>query len=102
MPLRIRLNDPPVEHNAPEVTTICRSINSRLQEHMPKYTYSDVVRARPTADDRLRPNEKAWVVGVIENRVHFPLKKFPPGVIYTIEFEDGVSVDAHEDDLLPA
>lgn len=27
------------------------------------------------------------------------LKKFPPGVIYSVEYEDGNSVDIHEENL---
>ena len=69
---------------------------------MPKFTYNDVVMARPTAGSHLRPGEKAWVIAVIDNRVHFPLKQFPLGVVYSIEFEDGEAVDVHEDDLVPA
>ncbi len=66
---------------------------------MAKFTYSDIVKARPIADKKLRPGTRAWVVGVLEDRTHFPLEQFTPGVVYTVEFEDGEAVNVHEDDL---
>lgn len=66
---------------------------------MSKFTYDDIVKATKAAGQSARPGEKAWVVAVLENRVHFPLKHFKPGVIYTVEFEDGEAVEVHEDDL---
>jgi hypothetical protein len=66
---------------------------------MAKFTYNDIVRAKPTADRRARPGERAWVVAVLENREQFPLKQFPVGIIYSIEFEDGNAIDVHENDL---
>jgi hypothetical protein len=41
------------------------------------------------------------VVGIIEDRDRFPLKQFPPGVFYMVEFEGGEAVYIHEDDLEP-
>jgi len=66
---------------------------------MAKYTYNDIVTAKSTASPVARPGEKAWVIAVLENRTHFPLKEFPPGVVYTVEFEGGDAVNIHEDDL---
>ena len=68
---------------------------------MPRFTYDDIVKVRETAPIVARRGEKAWIVGVTEDRTRFPRKQFPPGVIYTIEFEGGDSVDVHEDDLEP-
>jgi hypothetical protein len=66
-----------------------------------KFTYNNIVKAKQGSPSILRSGEKAWVVGVVEvekrNGSYFD--QFPPGVIYTIEFEDGASIDAHEDDL---
>jgi hypothetical protein len=66
-----------------------------------KFTYNDIVRAKQASLPMLRSGEKAWVVGVVEaeKRKGSYFDQFPPGVIYTIEFEDGASIDAHEDDL---
>jgi hypothetical protein len=69
---------------------------------MTKFTYSDIVRARASADPTCRPGQRAWVIAVLDNRSHFPLPEFPPGVVYSVEFEDGVAVDVYEADLEPA
>jgi hypothetical protein len=66
---------------------------------MARFTYNDIVKAKPTADKKARPGERAWVIAVLENRTHSPLKQFPPGVIYSVEFEDGEATEVHEDDL---
>ena len=66
---------------------------------MAKFTYNDIVKAKHTADQTARPGQRAWIIGVLENRTHFPLKQFPPGVVYTVEFEGGEAVNVHEDDL---
>jgi hypothetical protein len=71
----------------------------REKQAMPKFTYSDIVKARSTADAKFRPGERAWVIAVLDNRVHNPFVRFPPGVMYTVEFEDGEAVDVHEDYL---
>lgn len=69
---------------------------------MPRFTYDDIVRIRETAPTIARRGEKAWIVAVTEDRRRFPLKQFPPGVVYTVEFEGGDAIDVHEDDLEPA
>lgn len=74
-----------------------------------KFTYDDVVRVNLDAEAALRPGAKAWIVGVTAEAkrrgAHYDA--FDPGNVYTIEFEDGASIDVHEDDiellqLLPA
>jgi hypothetical protein len=65
---------------------------------MPKFTYNDIVRIRPGADLTLR-RERGWVVGVFEDRPGPYFEKFPPGVVYTIEFEDGTSTEVPENVL---
>jgi hypothetical protein len=66
---------------------------------MSKFTYNDIVRIRETGG--VAASRKAWIVGVFEKRpqqgTYFD--KFPPGVVYTVEFEDGSSTEFHEDDL---
>lgn len=61
-----------------------------------KFDYDDVVRIVPDAPNDLRSNEKAWIVGVFETRPGPFFDKFPDGVVYTIEFEDGSSKEIHE------
>lgn len=66
---------------------------------MNKYTYDDVVKVLDTAPTELRPGMKAWVVGVFEDRPGKYFDIFPPGVVYTIEYEDGSSAEIHESNL---
>jgi hypothetical protein len=65
----------------------------------PKFNYDDVVQVRATVGADLRPGAKAWIVGVFETRPGPYFDKFPEGVTYTIEFEDGSSLEIHEQDL---
>ncbi|NDI87665.1 hypothetical protein [Undibacterium crateris] len=67
---------------------------------MPKFTYNDIVRVRPDSEGTSRP-DRAWIVGIFEDRPGSYFEKFPEGVVYTIEFEDGSSIEVHEDDLEP-
>lgn len=61
-----------------------------------KFTYNDVVQL--VKDCNGRPiHERAWIVGVFEMRpkgAYFD--KFPTGAVYSIEFEDGSSIEVHE------
>ncbi|MGJ7903513.1 hypothetical protein [Lysobacter sp. 1R34A] len=64
---------------------------------MSKFTYDDIVRVAEAADGPLRPGSIGWVVGVFEDRppgAHF--SRFPPGVVYTVEYEDGAANEIHE------
>lgn len=63
---------------------------------MKKFDYADVVRIVPTAPTDLRPGVRAWIVGVFEDRPGTYFDRFPPGVVYTIEYEDGASTEVHE------
>ena len=65
----------------------------------PLFDYDDVVRVRSGAPADLRPGKKAWVVGVFATRPGPYFDRFPQGVVYTIEFEDGSSMEIHEADL---
>jgi len=63
---------------------------------MPKFSYDDIVVVSRSADSKYRPNCKAWVVGIFEERSDGYLSSFPDAPIYTIEFEDGSSLDINE------
>ncbi|MCS0658816.1 hypothetical protein [Massilia terrae] len=65
---------------------------------MSKFTYNDIVRIRQDCEPTLQRG-RAWVVGVIDEREGDYFNKFPPGVVYTIEFEDGSSTEVHEGSL---
>jgi hypothetical protein len=69
---------------------------------MTKFSYNSIVTARLGTSAELRPGERAWVVGVSEekDRKGEYLKKFPIGTVYLIEFEDGSTVSATESDLM--
>ena len=66
-----------------------------------KFDYNDIVLVGPNASPDLRPGARGWVVGIFEKRPGPYFAKFPEGVVYSIEFEDGVSVEIHETDLVP-
>ncbi len=65
-----------------------------------KFNYDDVIRVKAIARAEARPGERAWIVGVFEKRPEGDyFDRFPMGVVYSIEFEDGSSTEAHEDEL---
>ena len=65
-----------------------------------QFTYNDVVRVAPWARAEARPGARAWIVGVFAPpRVGDFFARFPDGVVYSIEFEDGNSLEVHETDL---
>jgi len=63
------------------------------------FNYDDIVIVRPTATPEKRPGSKAWIVGVFKVRPGPYFDKFPKGIVYTVEYEDGSSTEVHEDDL---
>ena len=65
---------------------------------MAKFQYNDIVRTGPDLSINLRPDERAWIVSVSEEgeRSGYFLDKYPLGVVYTIEFEDGSSIEIEE------
>jgi hypothetical protein len=65
---------------------------------MNKFTFGDMVRIRREAPHQLRPGEEASVFMVFlpPDRDGSYFDQFPPGVVYSVEFEDGASVDIHE------
>jgi hypothetical protein len=69
---------------------------------MSKFTYDDIVTVRNGAPPNLRPGARAWVIAIFDRRETRPGKHFdafPEGVVYTVEFEDGSTAEAHEDIL---
>ncbi len=72
---------------------------------MSKFTYDDIVVIRNSADPKLRPGQRAWVIAVFDTRESRPgtaFDAFPEGVVYSVEFEDGTAVNVHEHDLTDA
>jgi hypothetical protein len=67
----------------------------------PKFTYDDIVIAARGARPEVRPGERAWVVGVIDDRATANLyyHLLPVEVLYMIQFEDGTQVRASESEL---
>lgn len=68
---------------------------------MQKFDYGAVV--SPVAGvPEARLGAKAWVVGITleRERVGSYYKNFEPGNLYTIEFEDGESIDVLESNIL--
>ena len=63
---------------------------------MSPFTYNDIVRISDQAPDSFRRGAKAWVIAVIIDRKRIPVAWLPPGTIYTVEYEDGTVVEAHE------
>lgn len=67
------------------------------------FDYDDRVRVANSADAPLRPGSYGWVIGVfLERPSGCYFERFPEGVIYSIEFEDGHAVDVHESLLAAA
>ncbi|WP_095207330.1 hypothetical protein BGP89_14335 [Luteimonas sp. JM171] len=67
---------------------------------MSKFDFDDIVCAIAGLPES-RLGLKAWIVGITspESRRGSYYEQFPPGEIYTVEFEDGSSVDVHESGL---
>ncbi|WKA25745.1 hypothetical protein [Bradyrhizobium roseum] len=66
---------------------------------MNKFTYDSSVRVKMGAPDHLRPGQPASVFGVFlpPDREGSYFDQFAPGVVYSIEYEDGEAADVHED-----
>lgn len=66
-----------------------------------KYDYDDRVRVRDDAPEARHRGKAAWIVGVVpeERRSGDFLRRFPRGYVYTIEFEDGSSIELPESAL---
>jgi hypothetical protein len=65
---------------------------------MPDFTFDDVVRVKADAPENVHPGALAWVVMVFteSEREGEYFDRFPPGNVYSIEFEDGECLQVHE------
>jgi hypothetical protein len=65
---------------------------------MNKFTFDDTVLVKEDAPDPLRRGLKASVIMIFfpKDRIGSYFDQFPPGVVYSIEYEDGDSADIHE------
>lgn len=68
------------------------------------FAHDDVVRVIGSAPLGCRPSNKAWIVGISEeaDRSGDYREEFPFGIVYTVEFEDGMSMSIHEANLRKA
>ena len=69
---------------------------------MPKFTFDDTVRVLPSAPAESRPGQLASVIMIFspsERSGRF-FDRFPEGIVYSIEFEDGEAILIHEDLLV--
>lgn len=68
---------------------------------MSKFTWNETVKVVHGAPQEWRPGETASVVGMIqeEERLGSFRERFPRGIVYTIEFEDGSSIEVDEASL---
>ncbi len=74
-----------------------------------KYNYGDVVSVKRSVTFWLnvpgnriagpRVGERASVYAITNERLVGRQSKFPSGVIYSVEFENGDAIEVHEDDL---
>lgn len=66
-----------------------------------KFTWDDRVIVRCTGEQAQRNGACAWIVGVTaEPRQGKYYEQFPPGAVYSVEFEDGMALEIHEGDLI--
>jgi hypothetical protein len=68
---------------------------------MGKFSWGDAVRIRADAPSYLRPGALASVYDVSEGKSRFGehFDSFPPGTVYSVEYEDSSAVEVHEDHL---
>jgi hypothetical protein len=83
----------PASIHRPEII-ICQSITD-----MTKFTYDDIVSAKENMRSELRPGDKAWVVGVVDNLNGKEFRILPKDIYYVIEFEDGNSEQCVEAEI---
>jgi hypothetical protein len=65
---------------------------------MTRFTWNDIVSLTSDAPIVGRRRQRAWVVGIhdVDHRTGEFFLEFPPGNVYTVEFEDGSSAEVHE------
>ncbi|WP_256079459.1 hypothetical protein [Massilia sp. YIM B04103] len=61
-----------------------------------KFNYGDIIQIASDAPAELRAGERGWIVGIFTERQGSGFDHFPPGVVYTVEYEDGSSAEVHE------
>ena len=69
-----------------------------------KFYWGDIVQVCNDAPEHLRPGAQAWIVGItpVAQKGSYHLENFPDNEpVYTIEYEDGSSLDIYERHLLP-
>jgi hypothetical protein len=74
---------------------------ARTEQQMGKFTFDELVLVKEDAPHPLLRGQKASVTMVFlpRDREGSYFQRFPPGVVYSIEYQDGESVDVHEDFL---
>lgn len=79
---------------------------SRMDDsnRMPRFNWDERIRISDDASAPFRPGTLANIVGIYSgaSRRGQYFDRFAPGTVYTVEFDDGKSVDIHEDDIEPA
>jgi hypothetical protein len=70
-----------------------------VKKQMNKFTFDETVRVKKDAPNPFRQGQKASVIMVFlpQDRCGSYFDQFAPGVIYSIEYEDGQSIDIHEE-----
>jgi hypothetical protein len=67
---------------------------------MNKFTFDDTVRVKKDAAIPLRRGKASiTMIFLPQDREGSYFDQFPSGVVYSIEYEDGESIDVHEDFL---
>ena len=67
-----------------------------------KFYWGDIVQVSNDAPENLRPGAQAWIVGITTEKEGYYLENFPDDEpVYTIEYEDGSSLEIYERYLLP-
>jgi hypothetical protein len=64
-----------------------------------QFTYDDTVIVSLVSPKEMRPGARASIVAVLKADKRPTYRSFRPGVVYTIEFEDGTTIDIEEEFL---
>jgi hypothetical protein len=69
---------------------------------MARFSYDDTVRIVRCADEKYKPGAVVSIIGIFKEKPSGSyFEEFPPGTIYTIEYENGEAIDIHESLLEP-
>jgi hypothetical protein len=76
-------------------------MNAPMTQRVNRFDFGDLVRIKDGAPSPLRRGQIASVFMVFlpEDRWGSYMEQFPPGVLYSVEYEDGDAVQVHEDFL---